>query len=64
MRPLTPLEMIGLGFGLVVIGFLIPLLMTLRVIEAGFLLVFVGHGASVAGLLLGLLGAAQYVRRE
>lgn len=64
MRPLTPLEMIGLGFGLVVIGFLIPLLMTLRVIEAGFLLALVGHGASVAGLLLGLLGAAQYVRRE
>lgn len=62
MRPLTPPEMIALGLGLALLGWTIPLLTVVKVIEASLLLLFVSHGASVAGLLLGLVGAMQYVR--
>jgi len=62
MRRLRPPEIIALGFVLVLFGFLIPLLMVIKVIETSFLLSFLSHGASVAGLFLGLVGAVSYTR--
>ena len=55
-----PLYMILLGFVLVVIGFIAPLLMVIDVLETSFLLAFASHAASVSGLFLGIIGAAMY----
>jgi hypothetical protein len=62
MTRMHPGKIILIGFVLVVIGFVLPLLMMIRVIEPSFLLSFLSHGASVAGLFLGLLGTACYSR--
>jgi hypothetical protein len=62
MRPLSARELILIGFLLVFFGFLMPLLMTIRVIEASFLLSFVSYGASIVGLVMGTYGAAIIVR--
>lgn len=59
---LKPLQIIGLGFILVVLGFVLALLMVLRVIDATFLLSFISYTASTLGLFLGLIGAAWYVK--
>ena len=54
-----------IGFFLVLIGFVVPLLMVIRLIEPSFFLGFVSYGASVVGLLLGLFGAVEiYMRRK
>ncbi len=62
MRPLRPLELILLGFVLVLLGFVLPLLMLLGAIRSTFLLNFLSYAASVAGLLLGIVGGAMYTR--
>jgi hypothetical protein len=56
--------MIVLGFVLVLAGVVLPLLMVLRWVESTFLLNFLSYSASVAGLFLGLIGAAYYVGRR
>ena len=60
---LHPLKLIIIGFLLVLFGFIAPLLMVINVIEASFILSFLSHGASISGLLLGLIGAAMYSRQ-
>lgn len=59
MRLTQPSGMIVAGFLLVLVGFLLPLFMTLRVIQASFLLSFLSYAASMGGLILGLVGAAM-----
>ena len=43
------------------LGFLIPFLMVMHIIEAGLFLSFLSFAASTVGLFLGLIGAARYV---
>ena len=62
MRRLHPWEVIALGFVLVLFGFVVPFLMTVKVVKASLLLSFLSYGASVSGLLLGIIGAAWYSR--
>jgi len=62
--PASPLHLILYGFFLLLFGFLLAFGMVIRVIEAGFLLSFLAYGASLSGLILGLLGAVGYVRRS
>ena len=62
MSRMHPRNIIFLGLGLVLLGFVLPFLMVLRIFEASFLLSFLSYGASVTGLLLGLIGAAWYIR--
>jgi hypothetical protein len=58
-------KFIIIGFVLVLIGFVVPLLMVIRLIEPGFLIGFASYGASVIGLLLGLFGTVEiYMRRK
>ncbi|MGQ9599570.1 MAG: hypothetical protein ACUVWZ_09155 [Anaerolineae bacterium] len=57
-----PKAILALGFVLVLFGVIAPLLMVLKVIEPSFWLSFLSFGASVAGLFLGLIGTAFYVR--
>ena len=59
---LSPLGIIGLGFLLVVLGFVLAMLMVLQVVEATFLLSFLSYTASTIGLFMGLIGAAWYVK--
>lgn len=62
MRLLSPWPVIGLGFVLVSLGLLLPLLMVLQVIPAGFALSFVSYAASLVGLMLGIIGSVWYAR--
>jgi hypothetical protein len=59
MRPAT---MILAGFGLSVLGVALPLLMLIHVLESTIFLNFFSFTSSMAGLMLGISGAAQYVR--
>ncbi len=64
MRFLSPVGMMILGFGLLVVGFIIPFLMVIQIIRPGFLLAFLSYAASLSGLFLGLIGAALYARER
>jgi putative Mn2+ efflux pump MntP len=57
-----PLRLILLGFVGVVAGVVFPLLMVLGVLKSTFFLNFFSFTASVAGLFLGIIGGAMYVR--
>ena len=58
-----PWHTILLGLVLVVTGFILPLLMVLGILESTLPLNFIAYGASLAGLLLGMVGAALYAKR-
>ena len=51
-----------IGFGLVLLGAVLPWLMVLHIVESTFFLNFLAAGASMAGLILGVIGTAFYVR--
>ena len=51
-----------IGFALVLLGAVLPWLMVLQVIKSTFFLNFLAAGASTAGLILGVIGTAYYVR--
>lgn len=57
-----PIVMILIGFVLVTAGMVFPFLMVMQIVESTFLLNFLSFAASVAGLFLGLIGGALYVR--
>jgi hypothetical protein len=57
-----PVQLILIGFVLVLLGWVFPLLMVLRVVPSSFLLNFFSYGASISGLFLGIIGASMYVR--
>jgi hypothetical protein len=61
---IRPLEFIGIGLILVTTGCTVPFLMVLQVLEPSFLLSFIAYAASVGGLMLGVIGAANYVHRD
>jgi hypothetical protein len=48
-----------IGFVLVLLGFLLPLLMVIKVLESTFFLNFFSFIASILGLFMGLMGTAQ-----
>ena len=62
MSRMGPGKTIALGFFLVLLGFVLPFLMVVRVIPSTLFLSFLSFGTSIAGLFLGLIGAAMYVR--
>jgi hypothetical protein len=64
MMRLRPWQIIAIGFVLVLLGFLLPMMMEVNVLRKSLWLSFVSYGASVAGLLLGVVGAALYQRAE
>lgn len=53
-----------IGFVLVVLGAVLPLLMVLQILESTLLLNFLAYGASISGLFLGFVGATLYVREH
>ena len=56
------MRLIGLAFGLLLLGFLLVFSTVLRVIEANFLLMFLAYAGSVTGLCLGYVGIARTQR--
>lgn len=59
-----PVTWIVVGFVLVLLGFVLPWLMVLKILQSTLLLNFVSFSATVSGLFLGLAGAAWHVRLE
>ena len=62
MIHIHPIHLILVGFFLVLAGAVLPFLMVTRVLASTFFLNFTSFGATMAGLLLGMVGAATYVR--
>jgi len=61
---LNPKILLGIGFPLLVLGFVLPLLMVLQILPSTFFLNFFSYGASLLGLLLGMLGAMSIIARS
>lgn len=55
-----PKYVLLVGFFLVSLGFILPFLIVIQVIESTFFLNFLSYIASVLGLFLGFIGAALY----
>ncbi|MEN6299782.1 MAG: hypothetical protein ABFD51_07725 [Anaerolineaceae bacterium] len=53
--------MIIVGFSLLLVGWFIPLLIVMKMIESTFALNFIAYGASVSGLTISTIGVAMYV---
>lgn len=51
-----------LGFALLLLGVLLPLLMVLRLLESTFPLNFLAFASSLGGLIIGFSGVVQYIR--
>ncbi len=59
---MQPWNLILIGFLLSVLGVLLPFLMVIQIVPSTFFLNFFSFIASVTGLILGIIGAALYVR--
>jgi heme/copper-type cytochrome/quinol oxidase subunit 4 len=62
MRISSPVKMILLGLFLSIMGVVLPFLMVMKILTSSFTLNFLSYAAMVAGLFLGITGAAMYVR--
>jgi len=63
MNRFSPGTLILVGFCLVLFGFLIPFLTVVKVIPSDLVLLLISFASSVAGLFLGIIGAASHVRQ-
>jgi len=59
----SPIVMIVVALLMLILGFVLPFLMMMRILESTILLNFVAYLVSVFGLVLGLVGASSYTRR-
>lgn len=59
-----PRLILVIGFVLVLTGAVLPWLMVMQVIPSTFFLNFFSFGCTVAGLMLGIVGAAYYARPQ
>ena len=64
MHDWNPRNTILLGFVLVLLGAVLPFLMVTHIIQPTYLLSFLSYGASVTGLVLGVIGGSMYVRKK
>ena len=58
----SPRFLLTLGLLLMLSGIILPFLMVIHVLPSSLTLNFFSWGASVAGLALGMIGVATYVR--
>jgi hypothetical protein len=63
MTDLDPKILIGIGLPLLILGFVLPLLMVMQIIPSTFFLNFFSYGASLLGIILGMLGAMSIIAR-
>jgi hypothetical protein len=64
MSGIGPIGLMVIGFILLILGFGVPFLMVIQVLEPGFLLAFLSYMASVGGLVLGVIASALYIRER
>lgn len=64
MTLLGPIQLMIIGFILLVTGFALPFLMMIKLMEPTFLLILLAYLSSVGGLVIGVLGSALYVRER
>jgi glucan phosphoethanolaminetransferase (alkaline phosphatase superfamily) len=64
MIDMDPRAIIAIGFVLVLLGFVVPFLMVAGFLKSSLVLSFASYAASTAGVFLGLIGGALYIRRE
>ena len=57
---MSPATLMIAGFVLILLGFLAPFLMVLRVLESGLVLSVSAYCASLVGLVLSLYGVSHY----
>lgn len=62
MRTSTGVIYILIGFVMVMLGAILPGLMVMRILESTFFLNFFSYAMSVAGLFMGIIGCANFVR--
>jgi len=62
MRNWTPWKIILLGFIMVTLGLVFPLLMVLQVVKSTFFLNFFSFLVSVGGVLVGFIGMSFVVK--
>ncbi len=62
MKTYTGVLYILIGFVMVMLGAVLPFLMVMHIIESTLFLNFFSYTMSVAGLFLGIIGCAYYVR--
>ena len=61
---MQPWSMILIGLLLSLLGIALPLLMVIHIIASTFFLNFFSFFSSMAGLILGIVGASMYVRQH
>ncbi len=64
MMEWDPRVLLGVGVFLLLIGVLLPLLEVLQILESTFFWNFLAFGASMLGLLLGIVGSVSYIIRH
>lgn len=57
----SPRFLLTLGLNLMLLGFILPVLMVMRILPLGFFLSFLSWIASVTGLFLSVIGVAYAV---
>jgi hypothetical protein len=62
MSRFQPVHLILLGIALMLLGWVLPFLMVLRVVNSSFFLNFLSYTAQISGLFLGIIGAASYIQ--
>ncbi len=63
MRDWDPRAMIALGFVFVLLGAVLPFLIVMQILKSTLFLNFFSYAVSFTGLMLGVIGAAFYVRQ-
>jgi hypothetical protein len=57
-----PLQLIVIGFVLVMLGWIFPFLMLMHILPSTFFLNFFSYTLSLVGLILGISGSAMYMK--
>lgn len=60
----NPLRLVAIGFGLLIIGVVLPFLMVTKLVESTLFLNFLAVASSIAGLTTGFLGITQLHSRR
>jgi hypothetical protein len=60
----NPLKLVAIGFGLLIIGVVLPFLMVIELVESTLFLNFLAVACSIAGLTTGFVGITQLRSRR
>ncbi|MBI1294403.1 hypothetical protein GC175_05535 [bacterium] len=58
------IQLMLLGFIMLLVGFALPFLMMIQLLEPTFLLILLAYLSSVGGLVVGIIGSALYIRER